>query len=101
MISVWLLFCVILPGGIHQYASMKYPTNYMTDFLDVNREQTYDVFKLPTNSLYEQITNIYPELNNTKHGKDSIIDNVKINKGIIGNITLKLAEMYSEACING
>ena len=29
------------------------------------------------------------------------IDNVKINKGIIGNITLKLAEMYSEACING
>ena len=25
MISVWLLFCVILPGGIHQYASMKYP----------------------------------------------------------------------------
>ena len=80
MISVWLLFCVILPGGIHQYASMKYPTNYMTDFLDVNREQTYDVFKLPTNSLYDQITNIYPELNDTKHGKDSIINN-----GIIRN----------------
>ena len=80
MISVWLLFCVILPGGIHQYASMKYPTNYMTEFLDVNRDQTYDVFKLPTNSLYDQITNIYPELNDTKHGKDSIINN-----GIIRN----------------
>ena len=29
------------------------------------------------------------------------IDNKKINKGKIGNITLKLAEMYTEACING
>ena len=29
------------------------------------------------------------------------IDNKKINSGKIGNITLKLAEMYTEACING
>ncbi len=29
------------------------------------------------------------------------IDDKKINKGKIGNITLKLAEMYTEACING
>ena len=29
------------------------------------------------------------------------IDNKKINNGQIGNITLKLAEMYTEACING
>ena len=29
------------------------------------------------------------------------IDNKKINKGKIGNITFKLAEMYTEACING
>ena len=29
------------------------------------------------------------------------IDNKKINNGKIGDITLKLAEMYTEACING
>ena len=29
------------------------------------------------------------------------IDNKKINNGKIGNITLKLAEMYTEECING
>ena len=29
------------------------------------------------------------------------IDNKKINKGKIGNITLKLAELYTDACING
>jgi len=80
MISIWLLFCVILPGGIHQYASMKYPTNYMTDFLDVNRKESYDVFKLPVDQLYDKLVNIYPDLNNTKHGMDSVIDN-----GIIRN----------------
>ena len=29
------------------------------------------------------------------------IDNKKINSGKIGNITLQLAEMYTEACVNG
>ena len=29
------------------------------------------------------------------------IDKIKINKGKIGNITLKLAEMYSKSCMNG
>ena len=33
MISIWLLFCVIIPGSVHQYVSFKYPANYMTDFL--------------------------------------------------------------------
>ena len=29
------------------------------------------------------------------------IDKKKINNGKIGNITLKLAEMYSKSCMNG
>ena len=29
------------------------------------------------------------------------VDNKKINNGKIGNITLKLAEMYSKSCMNG
>ena len=80
MISIWLLFCVVIPGGMHQYASMQYPTNYMTDYLDVNRKESYDVFKLPVDQLYDKLVNIYPDLNNTKHGNDSVINN-----GIIRN----------------
>ena len=52
MISVWLLFCVIIPGSVHQYAAFQYPVNYMTDFLDVNRKRTYDIFKLDNSNLY-------------------------------------------------
>ena len=55
MISIWLIFCVIIPGSVHQYASYKYPVNYMTDFLDTNRQETYDVFKIEETDLYNLV----------------------------------------------
>ena len=62
MIALWLTFCVLVPGAVHQYINLKYPTNYMTDFLDANRKDTYDVFKLSKEELNEQLIEIYPEL---------------------------------------
>ena len=38
MISIWMVLCIIIPGTVHQITSLKYPTNYMTDHLDVSRE---------------------------------------------------------------
>ena len=74
MISVWLLLCVLIPGSVHQFASMKYPVNYMTDYLDVNRKEAYEVFELSTDSLYYRLVEIYPSLNETVHGQDDEID---------------------------
>ena len=74
MITLWLIFCVIVPGSVHQYVNLKYPTNYMTDFLDANRKDTYDVFKFSKEELNERLLAIYPELSKTKHAKDSIIN---------------------------
>ena len=74
MISVWLLLCVLIPGSVHQFASMKYPVNYMTDYLDVNRKEAYEVFELSTDSLYYRLVEIYPSLNETAHGQDDEID---------------------------
>ena len=51
MILVWLTFCIILPGSIHQILSLKYPNKYMVDFLDANRDQTYEIFDLPLDTL--------------------------------------------------
>ena len=75
MISAWLLLCVLIPGSVHQFASMKYPVNYMTDYLDVNRKEAYEVFELSTDSLYYRLVDIYPGLNETKHGQEDEIDN--------------------------
>ena len=82
MISIWLLFCVIIPGSVHQYVSFKYPVNYMTDFLDVNRKQTYEVFKLDNIDLYDILMEIHPELVQTKKAQEQILDNQLIRRSI-------------------
>ena len=74
MISFWLLLCVLIPGTAHQYANLKYPTNYMTDFLDANRKETYDVFKFSKEELNDKLLNIYPNLKLTKHAKDTAVN---------------------------
>ena len=39
MISLWLALCIVIPGIVHQVTAIIYPVNYMTDYLDVSREQ--------------------------------------------------------------
>ena len=82
MISIWLLFCVIIPGSVHQYVSFKYPVNYMIDFLDVNRKQTYEVFKLDNIDLYDVLMEIHPELVETNKSQETRLDNQLIRRSI-------------------
>jgi ABC-2 type transport system permease protein len=80
MVAVWLLFCIVLPGSIHQIASLKYPASYMTDYINAKRDETYKLWDLPTDSVRNRLLVLYPELAKTKHGKDTIAD-----KDIIDN----------------
>ena len=97
MISLWLLLCVLIPGTAHQYANLKYPVNYMTDFLDANRKETYDVFKYSKEELNTRLLEIYPNLNSTSHAKDTSVNRTvvrntmsaivnKLNTNAIGKI---------------
>lgn len=92
MISIWLLFCVLIPGAVHQLASIKYPANYMTDYLDANRKEAYEVFELSHDLLAAKLKNIYPNLESTQHGKDSIVNGELMNNttsAIINQINKK------------
>ena len=51
MISVWVVLSIILPGLFHQIASIKFSTNYMVDYLDVARDQRYEIFDMSTDTL--------------------------------------------------
>ena len=79
MISIWLLFCVVLPGGVHQYASLKYPTNYMTDFLDANRNDFYELVSLPAENIYNKLNDIYPNVDETLYGMQVKANNGNLN----------------------
>ncbi len=82
MISVWLAFCVIIPGSIHQYIAYKYPVNYMTDFLDVNRKETYDVFKFENDDLLNMLIEVHPEIKEDKNIDDLNLESQKIRRSI-------------------
>lgn len=80
MASLWLLFCVIIPGGVHQLGSLKYPGNYMTDYLDASRDETYKLYDLSADTVKQRLLAAYPDLTETQYAKDTVA-----NKGIIGN----------------
>ena len=99
MIALWLTFCVLVPGAVHQYINLKYPTNYMTDFLDANRKDTYDVFKLSKEELNKQLIEIYPELLLSKHAKDSVINRTIVRNtmsAIVNQINVNAIEKINQ-----
>ncbi len=82
MISVWLLLCVIIPGAVHQYVSLKHPANLMTNYLDVNRKEAYEIYELSPDSLGKRLIEIYPALTTTLNGKDSTVSEEIVNNTV-------------------
>jgi len=72
MVSVWVTLSVIIPGAIHQIASLKYPVNYLTGFLEANRDELYKLMDIPPEKLTELVIAAYPELSRTKAALDKI-----------------------------
>lgn len=96
MIATWLLFCVLIPGTIHQIASLKYPPNYMTDYIRVNRDEVNKLRKLSLKTQREMLIKTMPELLQTKYGKDTTINEDIISKSasaLANDLTKKAAQV--------
>lgn len=91
MVSLWLLFCIILPGTVHQLSSLRYPTSYMTDYLDAAREQAYDVYGLPPDSIKTKILKLYPQLHTSLYAQDTVTDMAIVRNSVSG-ITNRLTK---------
>jgi ABC-2 type transport system permease protein len=70
MISTWMLFCILIPGAIHQISSVYYPASYMTEFIDANRDESDRIWEMSTDEQKEQLKKIYPEIVKTKYFQD-------------------------------
>ena len=88
MISIWLAFCILIPGAFHQISSIKYSTNYMTDYLDASRDQRYKIFDLPADTLQAKLLKTYPELKSTTHAADTSLNKGVINRSISGLVNV-------------
>ena len=95
MISTWLLFSIIIPGSIHQISSIKYPINYMVQYIDVDRDKSNDIFELPTDTLKAQLFKSYPFLRKTFFGNDTNINKSVINRSISGLVNIESKKISS------
>ena len=67
----------------------------MTDFLDANRKDTYDVFKFTKEKLNDKLLDIYPDLESTKHAQDTSID-----RTVVRNCMSAIVNQLNIAAIN-
>ena len=96
MITTYIALCVIIPGFIHQLSSIKYPTNYMVDYLNVNREQSNDIFELTPDSLRLKLKEHFPFLKNTIYGRDTTLNQNIINYSLSGLINILNKDIASK-----
>ena len=88
MISLWLALCIVIPGIVHQVTSIIYPLNYMTDYLDVSREQRGKIFDLSSDSLEIELVDEFPWLKNTLYAADSTTNNSIVNRSVSGLVNI-------------
>ena len=96
MVSLWLVFCVVLPGTVHQLSSLKYPASYMTDYLDAAREEAYEVYDLSPATVKSKVLSLYPELKNTLYAKDTVTD-VGVIRNSVSGITNQLTKQAARS----
>ena len=58
----------------------------MTDFIDASRDQSDDIFDLPTDSLQIKLLQVFPKLEKTLYGADTTINKSIINRSLSGLI---------------
>ena len=58
----------------------------MTDFIDASRDQSDDVFDLPTDSLQIKLLQAFPKLEKTLYAADSVVNKSIINRSLSGLI---------------
>jgi ABC-2 type transport system permease protein len=88
MISVWVALSIIMPGLFHQITSIKFSTNYMVDYLDVARDQRYEIFDMSTDTLQNELLESFPILKSSVYAQDTTIDKGIINRSISGLVNI-------------
>ena len=71
MVGLYLFFTFIIPATVHQWVSIKKPTNLMTDYIDATRDKVYELYDEPDSLIQEKIFKQFPQLRESKFAKDS------------------------------
>ena len=78
MLVIWLLLAVVIPGGVHQFLNLKYPPNYMMDWLTTKRVEQDKIFSMSYDEILPIVRDQYDWLNSEDYSnEDSVSQSVK------------------------
>ena len=60
----------------------------MVDYLDVARDQRYEIFDMSTDTLQKELLGSFPMLKNSTYAKDTTIDKGIVNRSISGLVNV-------------
>jgi ABC-2 type transport system permease protein len=66
MVGLWLILTIVLPGFVHQYISLKHPTDLMMDIINAQRDDREEIYALPLEEVKEIVFTAYPALRESK-----------------------------------
>jgi len=96
MLVVWLLFAVIMPGGVHQYLNLKHPPNYMLDWVTTKRVEQDEIFALSYQETLARVKQAYDWL-----PPDAQLHEDSVSQDIKNSMSRMVLAMEFETVING
>ena len=65
MIGLWMIFTFIIPAVVHQGISILKPVNLMTDFIDAERDQRWELYDQADSVIIAELLDLYPSIEQT------------------------------------
>ncbi|MEM6344376.1 MAG: hypothetical protein AAF927_10875 [Bacteroidota bacterium] len=95
MVGIWILICFFVPAAMHQWVSIKYPANLMTDLIDAQRDETYEIYDLSDSVLQVRLNALMPAIVQSPAYQDSSLRSeasnnssyVLVNELLKGSVT--------------
>lgn len=65
MIGLWIVFSFVIPAIVHQWVSIKYPANLLTQWIDSQRDDRDKLFDQPDSLIQEELNVLFPDIPKT------------------------------------
>ncbi len=80
MVGLWLLFTFVVPGAVHQWISIQYPANLMTDWIDAQRDEREELWELPDSVFQAELEVLFPEITTSPAKQDPELSNLAMSR---------------------
>ncbi|MEM9025187.1 MAG: hypothetical protein AAGB22_15675, partial [Bacteroidota bacterium] len=62
MVGMWLIVAFVIPAAVHQWVSIQKPVEFMTEFIDAQRDQLWKLYDLPDSVKQAKVDALFPDI---------------------------------------